>query len=118
MLRAHNPENWRSSMREVFFRIKDVIHYKGFQVSPTELEEIIGQHSEVADAAVTSVWDDKEATEIPCAFIIPKRKAREQLANEIQELVSSKVAAYKKLRGGIYFTDNLPRNPTGKLLRR
>ncbi|OQD87458.1 hypothetical protein PENSOL_c077G02615 [Penicillium solitum] len=103
-------------------RIKDVIKYKGFQVSPTELEEIIGQHGNVADAAVTSVWDDNEATEIPQAFVVPKVKVfssdRKILSEEIQRMVASKVAGYKKLRGGIFFVDQLPRNPTGKLLRR
>ncbi|KAJ5130813.1 uncharacterized protein N7515_006852 [Penicillium bovifimosum] len=103
-------------------RIKDVIKYKGFQVSPTELEEIIGQHGNVADAAVTSVWDDNEATEIPQAFVVPKVKVfssdRKILSEEIQRMVASKVAGYKKLRGGVFFVDQLPRNPTGKLLRR
>ncbi|KAJ5502771.1 hypothetical protein N7463_005645 [Penicillium fimorum] len=103
-------------------RIKDVIKYKGFQVSPTELEEIIGQHPNVADAAVTSVWDDTEATEIPQAFVVPKVKVfssdREKASQEIQKLVASKVSGYKKLRGGVIFVDQLPRNPTGKLLRR
>ncbi|KAJ5447490.1 hypothetical protein N7445_002311 [Penicillium cf. griseofulvum] len=103
-------------------RIKDVIKYKGFQVSPTELEEIIGQHPVVADAAVTSVWDDTEATEIPQAFIVPKVKVfssdREKVSQEIQTMVTSKVSGYKRLRGGVLFVDQLPRNPTGKLLRR
>ncbi|OQE42255.1 hypothetical protein PENCOP_c004G05277 [Penicillium coprophilum] len=103
-------------------RIKDVIKYKGFQVSPTELEEIIGQHPNVADAAVTSVWDDTEATEIPQAFVVPKVKVfssdREKVSQEIQKLVASKVSGYKRLRGGVLFVDQLPRNPTGKLLRR
>ncbi|OQE25706.1 hypothetical protein PENFLA_c008G10282 [Penicillium flavigenum] len=103
-------------------RIKDVIKYKGFQVSPTELEEIIVQHPIVADAAVTSVWDDTEATEIPQAFVVPKVKVfstdREGLSQEIQKLVASKVSGYKRLRGGVLFVDQLPRNPTGKLLRR
>ncbi|KAL4891168.1 hypothetical protein BDV59DRAFT_209287 [Aspergillus ambiguus] len=103
-------------------RIKDVIKYKGFQISPTELEEIIGQHPMVADSGVTSVWDDSEATEIPQAFIVPIRQLSSgdqlRLANDIENLVSKKVAGYKKLRGGVRFVDQLPRNPTGKLLRR
>ncbi|KAL5363127.1 hypothetical protein BJX96DRAFT_186591 [Aspergillus floccosus] len=103
-------------------RIKDVIKYKGFQISPTELEEIIGQHPMVADSGVTSVWDDSEATEIPQAFVVliagvaPSDQHR--LAKDIEHMVASKVAGYKKLRGGVRFIDKLPRNPTGKLLRR
>ena len=83
---------------------------------------MIIQHPAVADTAVTSTWDDTEATEIPCAFIVPRTKGllidRDELIKSIQTMVGSKVAGYKKLRGGVYFVDSLPRNPTGKLLRR
>ena len=42
----------------------------------------------------------------------------EALAEEIKALVAANAAGYKRLRGGIVFVDSLPRNPTGKLLRR
>lgn len=75
----------------------------------------------VADSGVTSVWDDEEATEIPQAFVVPRKKMvsfnQAQLAEEIENIVASKVAGYKRLRG-VRFLDQLPRNPTGKLLRR
>ncbi|KAK5328327.1 hypothetical protein LTR93_002112 [Exophiala xenobiotica] len=103
-------------------RIKDVIKYKGFQVSPTELEEIISQHPQVQDVGVTSTWDDSQATEVPRAFVVPRPDVPEtdlpQLAQEIQTLVADKAAGYKKIRGGVRFVDGLPKNPTGKLLRR
>lgn len=76
----------------------------------------------MADSGVTSVWDDGEATEIPQAFVVPvpavTRSDHPRIAKEIQDMVASKVAGYKKLRGGVRFIDQLPRNPTGKLLRR
>ncbi|RDH26655.1 acetyl-CoA synthetase-like protein [Aspergillus welwitschiae] len=103
-------------------RLKDVIKYKGFQISPTELEEIIGRHPMVKDSGVTSIWDDVEGTEIPLAFVVPSSPIasidRESLAKEIQDLVAREVAGYKKLRGGVRFIDQLPRNLTGKMLRR
>ncbi|KAJ5243280.1 uncharacterized protein N7469_001607 [Penicillium citrinum] len=103
-------------------RLKDIIKYKGFQISPTELEEIIGKHPMVKDSGVTSIWDDVEGTEIPLAFIVPNGPIlsidREKMAKEVQELVAREVAGYKKLRGGVWFIDQLPRNSTGKLLRR
>ncbi|OJI99655.1 hypothetical protein ASPVEDRAFT_81251 [Aspergillus versicolor CBS 583.65] len=103
-------------------RLKDVIKYKGFQISPTELEEIIGRHPMVKDSGVTAIWDDAEGTEIPLAFIVPSSPVtnidRDSLTKEIQDLVAGEVAGYKKLRGGVRFIDQLPRNPTGKLLRR
>lgn len=86
------------------------------------MEEVIWKHPAVADVGVTSIWDDSKATELPCAFVVAKAHARllsrQELATDIQELVASKVAGYKRLRGGVNFVDGLPRNPTGKLLRR
>lgn len=40
------------------------------------------------------------------------------LADEVKALVAERAAGYKKLRGGVMFVAGLPRNPTGKLLRR
>lgn len=74
------------------------------------------------DVGVTSTWDEAEATEIPRAFVVPKFSVpvsnHEALAQEIKEIVAVNAAGYKKLRGGVVFVDSLPRNPTGKLLRR
>lgn len=76
----------------------------------------------VSDSGVTSVWDDAEGTEIPLAFVVSNSSVisidRDKLAKEIQDLVAREVAGYKKLRGGVRFIDQLPRNPTGKMLRR
>jgi 4-coumarate--CoA ligase len=76
----------------------------------------------VKDSGVTSFWDDAEGTEIPLAFVVPSSHIasidRDHLAKEIQDLVAREVAGYKKLRGGVRFIDQLPRNPTGKMLRR
>ena len=97
-------------------------HVSRFQISPTELEEIIGRHPMVKDSGVTSIWDDAEGTEIPLAFVVPSNPMtsidRDTLAKDTQDLVAGDVAGYKKLRGGVRFIDQLPRNPTGKMLRR
>lgn len=76
----------------------------------------------VKDSGVTAIWDDTEGTEIPLAFVVPSSPItaidRDSVTKEIQDLVAGEVAGYKKLRGGVRFIDQLPRNPTGKLLRR
>lgn len=76
----------------------------------------------VVDSGVTSIWDDAESTEIPLAFVVANSSVlstdRGQLAKDIESLVARETAGYKKLRGGVRFIDQLPRNPTGKMLRR
>lgn len=74
------------------------------------------------DVGVGSVYYEAEATDVPRAYVRPISSFQpgelQRLANEIESLVSSKVAGYKKLRGGVKFVDSLPKTPTGKLLRR
>lgn len=86
------------------------------------MEELIGQHPQVQDVGVTATWDDSQATELPRAFVVPKPDVTQaqlpRVAKEIQDLVATKASGYKKLRGGVKFVASLPRNPTGKLLRR
>lgn len=55
--------------------------------------------------------------EVPRAYVVPKTKDKLN-AGQLQEYVASKVAKYKQLAGGIQIVDSIPRNPTGKILRR
>ena len=96
-------------------RIKDMIKVKGYQVSPTELEEEIRKAPGVADAAVIGVKDDI-AGEVPKAFIVPSSQDVSQ--KDVEEFLSSRLAKYKQLKGGVVFLDALPKSPTGKVLRK
>ncbi|OAL18059.1 hypothetical protein AYO22_10981 [Fonsecaea multimorphosa] len=108
----------------VYDRIKDVIKYKGFQVSPSELERILLRHPLVDEAVVIGTWHDDEATEVPRGFVTLKNKLgldpaeKERFTKSIAEFVDSKVSSYKKLRGGVVILRELPKNTTGKVLRR
>jgi len=96
-------------------RLKELIKYKGFQVAPAELEEVLLEHPQVVDAAVIGV-KDKEAGELPKAFVV--RKHNEVTAEEIHQFVQARVSKYKYLKGGIQFCDSIPKSPSGKILRR
>ena len=96
-------------------RIKDMIKVKGYQVSPTELEDEIRKAPGVADVAVIGVKDDI-AGEVPKAFIVPASKEVSQ--QEVEEFLTSRLAKYKQLKGGVVFLDALPKSPTGKVLRK
>ncbi|OBT73527.1 hypothetical protein VF21_07252 [Pseudogymnoascus sp. 05NY08] len=94
-------------------RKKELIKYKGLQVAPAELEAILLSHPIILDAAVIGV--EQDGTEVPRAFVVVGNKLSEE---EIKSFVKSKVASYKQLRGGVVFVDAIPKNASGKILRR
>ena len=96
-------------------RKKEMIKYKGFSVAPAELEAILHQHPEVADAAVVGK-PDAEAGEIPKAFVVPKPE-KNPAADALMAFVRDKVAGYKQVRE-VEFIDQIPKSPSGKILRR
>lgn len=85
-------------------------------MAPAELEEIIRHNPQVADAAVIGIPHDIHG-EVPRAYVVLKPNC--SLKSEaLYEYVAEKVAAYKNLTGGIAFVDTIPKNPSGKILRR
>jgi len=97
-------------------RLKELIKYKGFQVPPAELESLLLTHPAIADVAVVGIPDEL-AGELPCAFVILK-DGHKATGKEIQDFVKSNTVHYKQLRGGVKFVKEIPKNPTGKILRR
>eukprot|EP01041_Mallomonas_annulata_P004676 gene4676-9269_t len=97
-------------------RSKELIKYKGLQVPPAELEAIIASIPDVIDVVVIPVLDE-EAGEIPRAYVV-KRPQSDISEASIVEYVHAKVSPHKRLRGGVIFTDKIPKSPSGKLLRR
>ena len=97
-------------------RQKELIKYKGNQVAPAELEALLLTHSEILDAAVLPK-PHEEAGEVPIAFVTLKPESK-LTESEIKDFIASKVAPYKRLRGGVVFEDAIPKSPSGKILRR
>lgn len=95
-------------------RAKEVIKYKGYQVAPAELEALLLTHEAIADAGVVGV--DRDGLEIPRAFIVLQNGA-ELTEENIIEWVAERVTPYKKVRA-VTFLDEIPKNPTGKILRK
>jgi 4-coumarate--CoA ligase len=100
--------------------VKELIKYKGFQVAPAELEGLLLDHPKVNDAAVIGLFNKDQASELPRAYIVlaPGEKKSDATANEIATWLHGKVAGHKKLRGGIFFIDEVPKGASGKILRR
>ncbi|KAL1877094.1 hypothetical protein VTK73DRAFT_8902 [Phialemonium thermophilum] len=101
-------------------RLKELIKYKGFPVPPAELEGLLLGHDDVVDVCVIGVEDRAQATEVPRAYVVLKRgvPATESKAAELVEWLAKRVAPHKKLRGGVRFVDQVPKSPSGKILRR
>ncbi|KFB34945.1 AGAP003482-PA-like protein [Anopheles sinensis] len=97
-------------------RLKDLIKYNGYQVPPAELEDVLLSHPKVRDAAVVGV-PDEAAGELPAAFVVlqPNEKVT---AAELVEFVAPKLSPQKRLRGGVFFVDEIPKTGSGKILRR
>ncbi|KAI0711319.1 phenylacetyl-CoA ligase [Earliella scabrosa] len=105
-------------------RIKELIKVKGHQVAPSELEGLLLNHPDVADAAVIGIPHEYSG-EVPLAFVVlkPEVAARDsasldEVRRSIYEHVSSATSRYKWLDGGITFVDAVPKNASGKILRR
>jgi acyl-CoA synthetase (AMP-forming)/AMP-acid ligase II len=96
-------------------RAKEMIKYKGYQVAPAELEGVVMEHPAVLDAAVIPK-QDFESGEVPKAFVVLK-EGQEASAQELMLFVEERVAPYKKVRE-VEFVQAIPKNPSGKILRR
>ncbi|CAD2217581.1 AMP-binding enzyme/AMP-binding enzyme C-terminal domain containing protein, putative [Angomonas deanei] len=104
-------------------RLKELIKYKGFQVSPTQLEQVLLDHPWVEDCVVVGVHDPRDENfEVPRASVVLKPNvAPADLLNandNIQNYVMARVAPYQRLHGGLRIVKDIPKNASGKLLRR
>ncbi|XP_017783085.1 PREDICTED: 4-coumarate--CoA ligase 1-like [Nicrophorus vespilloides] len=97
-------------------RLKDLIKYKGFQVAPAELEDILTSHRDIVDAGVIGIPDER-AGELPMAFIV-KKEDSDITEDKVKAFVAEHVSANKWLHGGVRFVNEIPKGPTGKILRK
>ncbi|KAI0012342.1 acetyl-CoA synthetase-like protein [Xylariaceae sp. FL0662B] len=96
-------------------RIKELIKVKGNQVAPAELESVLLDNQGVTDVAVVGVTINGE--EVPRAYVVPNSAAK-QTEQSIAKWMETRVTKYKWLRGGVKFVDTIPKNPSGKILRK
>lgn len=94
-------------------RLKELVKYGGAHVAPAQLEAILLDHPGVADAAVIGIPDD-ELGEVPKGFVVVKEPVP---AEELISFVGNRVAPHKQIRH-LEFVNEIPRAPTGKVLRR
>jgi long-chain acyl-CoA synthetase len=96
-------------------RKKDLIIRGGYNVYPREIEEALYEHEAVAEAAVIGVPHPDLGEEVGAAVAL--KPGHEASEDELRSFVKDRVAAYKYPRR-VWIVDELPKGPTGKILRR
>jgi fatty-acyl-CoA synthase len=96
-------------------RDDDMIVSGGENVFPQEVEELLHRHDAVADAAVVGVDDDEWGQRLRA--VVVKQKGKQLSEDQVKSYVKERLARYKVPRE-VVFMDELPRNATGKVLKR
>ncbi|MEX2147582.1 MAG: long-chain fatty acid--CoA ligase [Candidatus Rokuibacteriota bacterium] len=96
-------------------RVKDMINVSGFKVFPREVEEVLFRHAAVQEAAVIGVPDPVRGEAVK-AFVVLHAGARAS-ADELRDVCRASIAGYK-VPESIEFIEALPKNPTGKILKK
>ncbi|KAL9081615.1 MAG: hypothetical protein Q9159_007205 [Coniocarpon cinnabarinum] len=115
-------------------RLKEMIKVKAFQVAPADLEDILCASPDINDAGVAKVFSAEAQSEYPRAYLVPANQryvklcteAHQnevpsdllQLAQRVRMWTEQRTAKYKWLRGGVVFVPQVPKSPSGKILRR
>ncbi|VUC27867.1 unnamed protein product [Clonostachys rosea] len=101
-------------------RVKELIKVSGFQVAPAELEGHLLGHALVVDCAVIPVADERSG-EVPKAVVVLSKDAgsdHRMAEREILDWVTKHKSKHKHLKGGVEFVSEIPKSPSGKILRR
>jgi len=96
-------------------RKKDMIIRGGYNIYPREIEEVLYEHPAVAEAAVIGLPHPELGEEVGAAVV--RKPGADVTAGELRDYVKAQVAAYKYPRM-VWIVDNLPKGPTGKVLKR
>jgi len=96
-------------------RKKDMIIRGGYNVYPREIEEVIYEHPAVRECAVIGIPHSSLGEEV--AAVVATKPGQDLDLDELRAFVKERVAGYKYPRV-ISLTDELPKGPTGKILKR
>jgi long-chain acyl-CoA synthetase len=96
-------------------RKKEMIIRGGYNVYPREIEEVLYEHPDVREAAVLGIPSDEYGEEVAAAVAL--KEGASTSSEELRSYVKEQVAGYKYPRK-VWLVDELPKGPTGKILKR
>nr|VDC71923.1 unnamed protein product [Brassica rapa] len=102
---------------EIFIvdRLKELIKFKGYQVAPAELEALLISHPFIEDVAVVAMKDEI-AGEVPVVFVV-RSEGSQLTEDDVTSYINKQVVHYKRIKM-VFFTDCIPKAPSGKILRK
>ncbi len=112
-----NPD---SKLWYVVDRKKELIKRRAFQITPPELEALLLGHPDIVDAAIIGVPADEFEGELPRAYVVrrPGSDPSKLTEEDVKDYVGERLAKYKRPDGGVRFVDEIPKNASGKILKR
>jgi len=109
-------------------RKKELIKVRGFQVAPPEIEAVLLSHPSIIDTAVIGVktfektegHNKGEIVELPRAYVVrrPGKEGDELDEQKVKAWCKERLAKFKELSGGVRFVEAIPKNASGKILKR
>lgn len=101
-------------------RKKELIKVRAWQVAPPELEAVLLSHPQIVDAAVIGVQFSRDESQLPRAYVVrrPGPDGNRLNEEEVKIFMDGRLAKYKRLDGGVKFVDAIPKNASGKILKR
>ncbi|KAF9885686.1 hypothetical protein FE257_012668 [Aspergillus nanangensis] len=129
-MEAFTPDGWfktgdvaycdgHSKKWYIVDRKKELIKVRGFQVAPLEIEGVLIAHPGIMDVAVIGVQLSPDESELPRAYVVRRPGVGDSLSEkEVKRYSSQRLAKYKNLDGGVVFVDAIPKNATGKAMKR
>lgn len=110
----------KSKLWYIVDRKKELIKVRGFQVAPPEIEGVLLSHPQIIDAAVIGVQFGRDESQLPRAYVVrrPGKDGSDLTENGVKRFTENKLASFKRLDGGVKFVAAIPRNASGKILKR
>ncbi|KAK6529120.1 hypothetical protein TWF694_004335 [Orbilia ellipsospora] len=118
-VRTGDVAYFRDGLLYILDRKKEMIKVRGWQVAPAELEAVLVLHPGIKDAAVIGIKVGTEDAEheVPRAYVV-RMEGWNITEDEVKKFVLSKLSKYKALDGGVFFVDQIPKLPSGKILKK